>query len=140
MREALRCGHNYVGTEHLLLSLLHIKDGFPRAFLMWLAGPSDSTPETSIVEKIRTEVLQLAPRAKRYKSFGTIRQNTGPVRVKDLLHVGPLHVDVRFGKEATTLVATWGKRFASLQMGLKLKLKTGTLRSERHRSLLRLVS
>jgi ATP-dependent Clp protease ATP-binding subunit ClpA len=28
MREALRLGHNYVGTEHLLLALLELEDGY----------------------------------------------------------------------------------------------------------------
>ena len=28
-REALRLGHNYIGTEHLLLALLELEDGTP---------------------------------------------------------------------------------------------------------------
>jgi ATP-dependent Clp protease ATP-binding subunit ClpA len=42
-REALRLGHNYIGTEHLLLALLELEDG---------AGPLHRTG----VDKVRVEV------------------------------------------------------------------------------------
>ena len=46
-REALRLGHNYVGTEHLLLALLELEDGDG---LLTGAGADKATVEALLVE------------------------------------------------------------------------------------------
>ncbi|MFG2330393.1 Clp protease N-terminal domain-containing protein [Streptomyces sp. NPDC048604] len=53
-REALRLGHNYVGTEHILLALLEHEDG--RGALSGL-GVSKATAETEIAEALASITL-----------------------------------------------------------------------------------
>ncbi|MEV0785369.1 Clp protease N-terminal domain-containing protein [Streptomyces sp. NPDC050423] len=48
-REALRMGHNYIGTEHILLALLEYEDG---AGLLTGLGLDKSTAETAITEAL----------------------------------------------------------------------------------------
>lgn len=48
-REALRMGHNYVGTEHILLALLEHEDG---AGLLTGLGLDKATAETAIIEAL----------------------------------------------------------------------------------------
>jgi len=50
LREALSLGHNYIGTEHILLGLIREEEGVATRILLDL----DADPE-----KIRTEVMQL---------------------------------------------------------------------------------
>lgn len=50
LREALLLGHNYIGTEHILLGLVHDTDGVAARILLDLDVDA---------EKIRTEVLRL---------------------------------------------------------------------------------
>ncbi|ROQ33961.1 ClpA/ClpB-like protein [Streptomyces sp. PanSC19] len=58
-REALRLGHNYVGTEHILLALLEHEDG--RGVLSGL-GVDKATAEREIAEAIASVAVQ-APEA-----------------------------------------------------------------------------
>lgn len=54
-REALRLGHNYIGTEHLLLALLELEDG---AGPLHLAGVDKDRVETDLIaalESLRTK-------------------------------------------------------------------------------------
>ncbi|MFG2673740.1 Clp protease N-terminal domain-containing protein [Streptomyces sp. NPDC048445] len=48
-REALRLGHNYIGTEHILLALLEYEDG---AGLLTGLGVDKATTETALVEAL----------------------------------------------------------------------------------------
>ncbi|MFJ4916386.1 Clp protease N-terminal domain-containing protein [Streptomyces sp. NPDC088726] len=48
-REALRLGHNYIGTEHILLALLEHEDG---AGLLTGLGVDKATTETALVEAL----------------------------------------------------------------------------------------
>jgi hypothetical protein len=50
-REALRLGHNYIGTEHLLLALLELEDGDGPLASLGLAKPA---LEASIVATLRS--------------------------------------------------------------------------------------
>jgi ATP-dependent Clp protease ATP-binding subunit ClpA len=50
LREALHLGHNYIGTEHVLLGLLHDDNGAVRI----LQGDFDVTPN-----KVRNEVIKI---------------------------------------------------------------------------------
>jgi ATP-dependent Clp protease ATP-binding subunit ClpA len=54
LREALRLGHNYIGTEHLLLGLIREGDGLGARLLKDQAGDLD---------RVRTAVLDLLPSA-----------------------------------------------------------------------------
>jgi hypothetical protein len=54
-REALRLGHNYVGTEHILLALLELEDG--TGVLSGL-GVTKARAETYIVEALEAFVAQ----------------------------------------------------------------------------------
>ncbi|MER7533408.1 Clp protease N-terminal domain-containing protein [Streptomyces sp. NPDC097704] len=54
-REALRLGHNYVGTEHILLALLEHEDG--RGVLSGL-GLSKATAEREIAEAIASVAIE----------------------------------------------------------------------------------
>ncbi|MEU2235207.1 Clp protease N-terminal domain-containing protein [Streptomyces vietnamensis] len=54
-REALRLGHNYVGTEHILLALLEHEDG--RGVLSGL-GVDKATAEREIAEAIASVAIQ----------------------------------------------------------------------------------
>jgi ATP-dependent Clp protease ATP-binding subunit ClpA len=53
-REALRLGHNYIGTEHILLALLELEDG---SGILTGLGLDKTTTETSV-----TDALALASR------------------------------------------------------------------------------
>lgn len=53
-REALRLGHNYVGTEHILLALLEHEDG--RGVLTGL-GLDKATAEQQIAETIASATI-----------------------------------------------------------------------------------
>lgn len=48
-REALRLGHNYIGTEHLLLALLEAEDG---AGALAGLGIDKATAEANIVQAV----------------------------------------------------------------------------------------
>jgi ATP-dependent Clp protease ATP-binding subunit ClpC len=65
LREALSLGHNYIGTEHILLGLIREEEGVAARILLDLDADSD---------KIRAEVMQLlsgpARRAERGASEG----------------------------------------------------------------------
>jgi len=50
-REALRLGHNYIGTEHILLALLELEDG--TGVLAGL-GVDKATAEAKIAEAVAT--------------------------------------------------------------------------------------
>ncbi|MGW0118108.1 Clp protease N-terminal domain-containing protein [Streptomyces sp. NPDC003327] len=54
-REALRLGHNYVGTEHILLALLEHEDG---AGVLSGLGLDKATAERDIAELIASVVIQ----------------------------------------------------------------------------------
>jgi len=54
-REALRLGHNYVGTEHILLALLELEDG---TGLLSTLGVSKPTAETHIAEAVATQTAE----------------------------------------------------------------------------------
>jgi hypothetical protein len=66
LREALGLGHNYIGTEHVLLGLVHDDDGVAARILVDL----DADPE-----KIRSEVIARA-------------QSDAPARPQPLIHSG----------------------------------------------------
>ena len=53
-REALRLGHNYIGTEHILLALLELEDG---SGILTGLGLDKTATETNI-----TDALELLPR------------------------------------------------------------------------------
>jgi ATP-dependent Clp protease ATP-binding subunit ClpA len=53
-RQALRLGHNYIGTEHILLALLELEDG---SGILTGLGLDKTTTETNI-----TDALELLPR------------------------------------------------------------------------------
>ncbi|MCM3887151.1 Clp protease N-terminal domain-containing protein [Frankia sp. R82] len=55
VREALRLGHNYVGTEHLLLALLAVEDG---TGVLSSAGVERAAVETRIAELLAAIVAQ----------------------------------------------------------------------------------
>jgi ATP-dependent Clp protease ATP-binding subunit ClpA len=52
LREALSLGHNYIGTEHLLLGLVRESEGVAARILLDFAADS---------EKIRKEVIRCSP-------------------------------------------------------------------------------
>lgn len=53
LRQALELGHNYIGTEHLLLGLVHEGKGVAYRVLDELAGPASALPEKVIAEVAR---------------------------------------------------------------------------------------
>jgi ATP-dependent Clp protease ATP-binding subunit ClpA len=52
LREALQLGHNYIGTEHILLGLIAEGEGVAAQVLIGLSGN---------LRRVRTKVLELAP-------------------------------------------------------------------------------
>ncbi|OZM71777.1 Clp protease [Amycolatopsis antarctica] len=54
-REALRLGHNYVGTEHILLALLELEDGVG---VLTGLGVTKSAADTAIVEAVAAIVAE----------------------------------------------------------------------------------
>jgi hypothetical protein len=56
-REALRLGHNYIGTEHLLLALLELEDG---AGVLTTLGVDKTATEARITEAIAAAVSAAA--------------------------------------------------------------------------------
>ncbi|HZE15769.1 MAG TPA: Clp protease N-terminal domain-containing protein, partial [Mycobacterium sp.] len=50
-REALRLGHNYIGTEHLLLALLELEDG---AGPLHKAGVDKDRVETDLADMLES--------------------------------------------------------------------------------------
>lgn len=54
-REALRMGHNYVGTEHILLALLEHEDG---SGVLSGLGIDKATAETGIAEAVTLAVAR----------------------------------------------------------------------------------
>ncbi|GAA3113036.1 Clp protease N-terminal domain-containing protein [Streptosporangium carneum] len=62
-REALRLGHNYIGTEHILLALLELEDG---AGVLSGLGVDKATAETGIAEAVAAILASReAPRGQR---------------------------------------------------------------------------
>jgi hypothetical protein len=56
-REALRLGHNYIGTEHILLALLELEDG---TGVLTSLGVDKATAEVTIAEALAAAVAALA--------------------------------------------------------------------------------
>jgi ATP-dependent Clp protease ATP-binding subunit ClpA len=54
-REALRLGHNYIGTEHLLLALLELEDG---SGPLHQAGIDKDRVETDLIAVLESLVAQ----------------------------------------------------------------------------------
>jgi ATP-dependent Clp protease ATP-binding subunit ClpA len=54
LRDALQLGQNYIGTEHLLLALLHVEDGLAPMVLARLAG-KPATVRAKLLELLETE-------------------------------------------------------------------------------------
>jgi ATP-dependent Clp protease ATP-binding subunit ClpA len=52
-REALRLGHNYIGTEHILLALLELEDG---SGILTGLGLDKTTTETNVTELLSRPV------------------------------------------------------------------------------------
>jgi len=52
LREALQLGHNYIGTEHILLGMIREGDGVAAQVLTTLGGT---------LERVRDKVIELAP-------------------------------------------------------------------------------
>ena len=53
LREALQLGHNYIGTEHILLGLIGEGEGVAAQVLVKLGADPD---------RVRQQVIQLLPR------------------------------------------------------------------------------
>ena len=51
--EALKLGHNYVGTEHILLALLEVRDGLA-AKILTDAGVTHARVLTDVIERLKT--------------------------------------------------------------------------------------
>lgn len=57
LREALQLGHNYIGTEHILLGLIREGEGIAAKVLMQLVPG----PDESALNRVRQEVIRLLP-------------------------------------------------------------------------------
>ena len=57
-REALRLGHNYIGTEHLLLALLELEDG---AGPLHRSGVDKDRVETDLIAALETLNSRINP-------------------------------------------------------------------------------
>src|SRR5213075_708898 len=70
LREALSLGHNYIGTEHILLGLVRENEGVAARILLDFDADS---------EKIRNEVIRMlsGPGGRRQQGAGTGQQGEG---------------------------------------------------------------
>jgi ATP-dependent Clp protease ATP-binding subunit ClpC len=62
LREALQLGHNYIGTEHILLGMIREGDGVAAQVLTTLGGT---------LERVRDKVIELAPAGTGESAEGT---------------------------------------------------------------------
>ena len=93
LREALSLGHNYVGTEHILLGLVRVNQGGAARIL----GDLDAD-----AEKIRTEIIRLlsspgSPAALETgcsASVRAVRAGKTPTAAEELWRRGPLYVAI----------------------------------------------
>jgi len=53
-REALRLGHNYIGTEHLLLAMLELEDGSPTEGPLRRAGVDKDRAEADLIKALES--------------------------------------------------------------------------------------
>src|SRR6201995_3185511 len=53
-REALRLGHNYIGTEHMLLALLELEDGSPIKGPLHRSGVDKDRVETDLIAALES--------------------------------------------------------------------------------------
>ncbi|MEA2353764.1 MAG: ATP-dependent Clp protease ATP-binding subunit ClpC, partial [Thermoleophilaceae bacterium] len=89
LREALSLGHNYIGTEHILLGLVRENEGVAARILLDFDADS---------EKIRNEVIRMlsGPGGRRQQGAGTGQQGEGKKSSKLL---------DQFGRNLTRLAA-----------------------------------
>ncbi|MEV0584705.1 Clp protease N-terminal domain-containing protein [Nonomuraea sp. NPDC050310] len=60
MRHALRLGHNYIGTEHLLLGVLHLGDGVPGVVALEELGVTRAAAEKEIQRELAEVIRRLS--------------------------------------------------------------------------------
>jgi ATP-dependent Clp protease ATP-binding subunit ClpC len=66
LREALQLGHNYIGTEHILLGLIHEGEGVAAQVLVKLGGNLDRVRQQVIaLEQENPTTEELSPAARR---------------------------------------------------------------------------
>jgi len=85
LREALSIGHNYIGTEHILLGLVRANEGAAAAVLLWLDLDAD---------RIRSEVVEAL----------------GPHAIGEPIAESRRHIRLRRASGTVTLHPTWEYR------------------------------
>jgi ATP-dependent Clp protease ATP-binding subunit ClpC len=109
LREALSLGHNYIGTEHLLLGLVREGEGVACRMLLDVGVTADATRE-AVVEA-------LGGREQRVERYGP-----SATRLPRLPRRGPLrsasHPKLTARSGATVLVAGWLLFAAALGVGI----------------------
>jgi len=64
-REALRLGHNYIGTEHILLALLELEDGTGPLTAACLAKPAVEAAINAALEEVAARLRATEPDSRR---------------------------------------------------------------------------
>ncbi|MEY4366108.1 MAG: hypothetical protein RLZZ305_1452 [Actinomycetota bacterium] len=96
LREALQLGHNYIGTEHILLGLLREGEGVATQVLMKLGAD---------LNKVRQQVIQLLSgyQGPGSKSEGTSSQGSGSSSKEEQGEKGGSQILDQFGRNLTQL-------------------------------------
>ena len=96
LREALQLGHNYIGTEHILLGLLREGEGVATQVLMKLGAD---------LNKVRQQVIQLLSgyQGPGTKSEGTSSQGSGSSSKEEQGEKGGSQILDQFGRNFTQL-------------------------------------
>ena len=96
LREALQLGHNYIGTEHILLGLLREGEGVATQVLMKLGAD---------LNKVRQQVIQLLSgyQGPGTKSEGTSSQGSGSSSKEEQGEKGGSQILDQFGRNLTQL-------------------------------------
>ncbi len=84
LREALQLGHNYIGTEHILLGLIRERDGVAAQVMVGLGGD---------LNRVRQRVIQLLheDQDEEEPGIGRFAARTGPARRR----ISGLHAEIR---------------------------------------------
>jgi ATP-dependent Clp protease ATP-binding subunit ClpA len=101
LREALQLGHNYIGTEHILLGLIREGDGVGAQVLEKLGADLDRAREAVITLLSGTEPVEERPSVARRRARGLVAM------LRTRAEGRPLSEDAERVLELAEAIATW---------------------------------
>ena len=96
LREAISLGHNYIGTEHLLLALVRENGGVGARILLHFDADAE-TIRDAVIRRLGGETAGQERRAQRRRRFVPRRRETALLLCGWLLFAGALGVGVLIG-------------------------------------------